>query len=180
MPQASLGYPCRLPNVNRPGHRLSLAGTAAAIVLAAAGCGATAEPEADTFYTEHAGEAARASRAVARVVADVAALPPGPSRATVDALAVHAFAARRSLLAAVQWKVIENGEEESVSQAEREVNEGAGALLKAMTAIRQYADTGDRVARTRYQNELGGGRERWDQGLLELWHVSRRSDPPKI
>jgi hypothetical protein len=151
-----------------------------AIALAMAACGATVEPGADTFNTEHGGEAARASRTVARVVVDVAELPTRPSQAIAEALAVDAQAARRRLLAAVQWTVRENGEEEGVSQAEREVNEGAAALLKAMTAIREYADTGSRVALARYRYELNGGRERWNQGLLELWHVSRKANPPRI
>lgn len=145
-----------------------------------AGCGAAAEPGAETFYTQHGGEAGRASRAVALVAAHLAALPTRPSHANLEALAVAASTARRTLLAAADWPVSENGEEEGVSQAELGINEGAGAVLKAMTAIHQYAGTESRAALVLYRDDLNGGRERWNQGMAELWHLLHRSHPPTI
>lgn len=145
-----------------------------------AGCGASAEPGAETFYTQHGGEARRASRAVALVAARLATLPTRPSHANLEALAVAASIARRTLLAAADWPVNENSEEEGVSQAELEINEAAGAMLKAMTAIHQYARTESRAALVLYRDDLNGGSERWNQGMAELWHLVRRSHPPTI
>ncbi len=145
-----------------------------------AGCGAIAEPGAETFYTQHGREADRASRAVALVAADLSALPTRPSHANLEALATAASTARRTLLAAADWQVSENGEEEDVSQAEIEINEGAGAMLKAMAAIQQYAGAQSRAALALYRNDLNGGREHWNQGMAELWRLLRRSHPPTI
>jgi len=166
--------------VYRPPHRLALVTIVAAIAIGMVGCGATAEPGAETFYTQHGDEAGRASRAVALVAAHLATLPTRPSHANLEALAVAASIARRTLLAAANWPVSENGEEEGVSQAEREINEGAGALLKAMTAIHQYADTENRAALVLYRDDLKGGREGWNQGMAELWRLLRRSHPPTV
>ncbi len=166
--------------MHRPRQRLALATIVAAIAIGMAGCGATAEPGAETFYTQHGGEAGRASRAVAHVAAYLATLPTRPSHANLEALAVAAGSARRTLLAAANWPVSENGEEENVSQAELEINEGAGAMLKAMTAIRQYAGTESRAALMLYRVDLNGGRGRWNQGMAELWRLLRKSYPPTI
>lgn len=169
-----------LPAVHRPRHRLALAPIAAAIAIAIAGCGAIAEPGAETFYTEHGAEANRASRAVALVAARLATLPARPSHADLEALALAASTARRALLAAADWPLSENAEEEGVTQAERELNEGAGALLKAMAAIHQYAGTKSRAALGLYRDDLEEGREGWNQGMAELWRVLRRSHPPTV
>jgi hypothetical protein len=166
--------------VHRPRHRLALATIAAATAIGMAGCGTIAEPGAETFYTQHGGEAGRASSAVAHVTAHLATLPTRPSHANLEALAVAASIARRNLLAAANWPVSENGEEDGVSQAELEINEGAGAMLKAMTAIHQYAGTESRAALMLYRVDLNGGRERWNQGMAELWRLLRKSHPPTI
>ncbi|HWD10364.1 MAG TPA: hypothetical protein VG366_00865 [Solirubrobacteraceae bacterium] len=166
--------------MHRPRHRLALATIVAAIAIGMAGCGATAEPGAETFYTQHGGEARRASRAVALVAAHLGTVTTRPSHANLGALAVAASIARRTLLAAADWAVNENSEEEDVSQAELEINEAAGAMLKAMTAIHQYAGTESRAALVLYRHDLNGGSERWNQGMAELWHLVRRSHPPTI
>jgi hypothetical protein len=166
--------------VHRPLQRLALATIVVAIAIGMVGCGATAEAGAETFYTQHGGEAGRASRAVALVAAHLATLPTRPSRANLEALALAASTARRTLLAAANWTVSENGEEEGVSQAELEINEGAGAMLKAMTAIRRYSGTESQAALVLYRHDLNGGRERWNQGMAELWHLLRRPHPPTI
>ncbi len=169
-----------VPAVYRPCHRLAPATIAATIAIGMAGCGVAAEPGAETFYTQHGGEAGRAGRAVALVAAHLATLPARPSHANLEALALAASTARRPLLAAADWPVSENGEEEDVSQAETEINEGAGALLKAMTAIHQYARTESRPALVLYRDDFNRGRESWNQGTAELWRLLRRSHPPTI
>lgn len=154
---------------------LLLAGT-----IALAGCGATAEPGSDRFYREHSVEARSTAASIGAASAAVAALGTTPSKAQLEALALDAHRARRDLLAAVGWTVIEDGEEEGVSQATREIHEGAGALLKAMSELRLYTQNRSPAALAAYRHELSGGREYWNQGISQLWYVSKKSDPPRI
>ena len=149
-----------------------------AIAIGMVGCGATAEAGAATFYTQHVGEPPAPAGLCPLSQPIWPRFRHLPSRANLEALAVAASTARRTLLAAANWTVSENGEEEGVgSQAELEINEGAGAMLKAMTAIRQYAGTESRASLVLYRQDLKGGRERWNQGMEELWHLLRKLTP---
>jgi len=148
--------------------------------IALTGCGATTERGSEAFYREHAGEAAEAAAATRALAANVAGLPATPSAKALEALAVDEHRTRRDLLAAAKWTVIESTEEEGVSQAEKEISEATGALLKAMTDIRIYTHDRRPVALADYNKELALGREYWDQGISELWHVAHKTAPPKI
>jgi hypothetical protein len=159
---------------NRPAPLLAIV----AIVLA--GCGATTEPGSDKFYREHSAEARSAAASIAAASAELAALSKTPSKTQLEALALGAHRARRDLLAVVGWTVIEDGEEEGVSQATREIHEGAGALLKAVSELRLYSQNRSPAALAAYRHELPGGREYWNQGITQLWYISKRADPPKI
>jgi hypothetical protein len=166
--------------VLRPGPTRYLTPLLAIGALILAGCGATTERGSETFYREHAAEASQAAAAARAVAADVGGLPAKPSTAALEAIAVAEHRTRRDLLAASKWTVSENGEEEGVSQAEKEVNEATGALLQAMTDIRIYAQDRRPVALANYRKELALGREYWDQGITQLWFVAHKAGPPKI
>jgi hypothetical protein len=155
---------------------LAIAMAATALV----GCGATTERGSEAFYREHSGEAARTAEATRALADEVAGLPAKPSAAQLEALAVEEHRTRRDLLAAAKWTVAENGEEEGVSQAEKEIYEATGALLKAMSDIRLYAQTRRPADLVGYRIEQASGREYWNQGITELWYVAHKSAPPKI
>lgn len=164
----------------RPSPRALAAVLTVVGALVAGGCGATAEPGSNTFYREHATEARRAASSLAGVSSALAALGANPSASQLEALAVRAHVAHRALLAAVNWTPAEDGEEEGVSQAEKEIHEGAEALLAATTDLRRYALKHNAASLVAYRHELAAGREYWNQGMRELWHVSKRSSPPVV
>jgi len=166
--------------VPRAGLPLHLAPLLATSAIVLGGCGTTTERGSQSFYREHAGEAARVAAATRTLSATVAALPGRPSRTQLEHLAVEEHRARRALLAASKWTVLENGEEENVSQAEREINEATATLLKAMSDIRSYAHGLSPLALAGYRNELALGREYWNQGITQLWFVAHQSQAPRI
>ncbi len=161
-----------------PPRRLAPLLAIGALVLA--GCGTTTEKGSETFIREHSAEAGQAAGAVRAVTADVDGLSARPSAAALAAVVLAQHRTRRDLLAASKWTVSENGEEEGVSQAEKELNEATGALLQAMTDIRIYAEDRRPVALVHYRKELALGREYWDQGITQLWFVAHRAGAPKI
>jgi hypothetical protein len=144
------------------------------------GCGTAVEGGAETFRREHGAEARSAAAAIGNLSAGIAALGANPSTAQLEAVALEQHRARRRLLAAVSWTQLENGEEEGVSQAEREIHEAAGALLKAMTELRIYTQTRSPAALAAYRRQFAGGREYWNQGISQLWHIAKSSGPPTI
>ena len=151
---------------------------AAAILLA--GCGTAVERGADGFRHEHGTEARHAAAAIGRLTAAVGALGANPSAAQLESVALEQHRARRQLLAAVSWTQLENGEEEGVSQAEREIHEAAGALLAAMTEIRRYTQSRSPAALAAYRRQFAAGREYWNQGISQLWHIAKVPGPPTI
>ncbi len=157
-----------------------IAATLAGGVLLLAGCGASAEPGAGTFLHEHGSEARTTAALLMTVKTDLAGLSLDPSEAELQALALDAHRAHRALLAASDWTVSEDGEEEGVSQAEKEVHEGSEALLSAIADIRLYAVARHPRSLAAYRRELAAGREYWDQGIGELWYVAKQSGPPRI
>ena len=158
--------------------RLVAAAVGASILLG--GCGATVERGAGAFQREHGAEARQTAQAVNGVSSAVAALGAAPSGAQLEALLLAQHRARRRLLAADDWTPLEDGEEEGVSQAEREIHEGAGSLLRAMTDIRLYAASRRPGELAAYRQAFAGGREYWNQGISELWRVAKLSGPPTI
>jgi outer membrane murein-binding lipoprotein Lpp len=165
------------------GRRLDRIPIAAALIigsLALAGCGSSTEPGAQTFLREHGSEARRAAALVRDLAAAVRALPGRPSSAQLEALGLDGHRAHRALLAASNWTQAENGEEEGVSQAEKEIHEGAEALLNAATDIHLFALRQRPRSLAAYRRELAAGREYWDQGIGELWFVAKQAGPPRI
>ncbi|HMD56476.1 MAG TPA: hypothetical protein VKG82_03285 [Solirubrobacteraceae bacterium] len=149
--------------------------------LAVSGCASSsAQPGADVFYREHAGEAARAAAATRTVQAAVSRLSRPPTQTQLEQLSLDARRGRRDVVPASEWSVTENGEEEDVSQAELELNEGATAFLMAMAALRAYARAPRQSELAVYEDQLAHGRERWDQGIRQLWYLAHQPNPPTV
>ncbi len=74
----------------------------------------------------------------------------------------------------------EDGEEEGVSQAEKEIHEGSEALLAAVADIHLYSGSLHPRSLAAYRRELAAGREYWNQGITELWYVAKKPGPPRI
>jgi len=162
-------------------HRLR--GRAAAMLVMAsallAGCAAAgAEPGASSFFAGHAAGAQRAAAAARLAEARIAALPATPSTSQLEAVARAAARARRSLIAVSEWSTAQGGEEEDLVQAESEVTEGAADLANAMSALRDYASSPKPASRARYENELARGRALWNEGIVEIWYLAKRSGAP--
>ena len=157
---------------------------AAAALLAAvalAGCATgSADPGADGFVRVHAAAAQRAAAAASALQAGVASLSRPPSASQLQALEVQARRARREIVPATEWDVNESGEEEDLSQAELELNEGAGSLMSASAALRAYARDPSASRLALYESELAHGRERWNQGVRQLWYLAHRAGPPTV
>lgn len=160
--------------------RPTLAALAAAVALAATGCAATtsAEPGANSYFDEHWVQIDRAAAAARAIEAAVAAVPAAATRAQREALAVAARRARRAIAPATEWQVTESGEEEDLGQAELEVNEGAGSLLKAIAALTASARRPGELGY--YRADLAAAREHWNQGTHELWYLAHEKGPPDV
>ncbi len=164
--------------------RLRLPPLAALAVLGAialAGCAtAEAEPGAGKFLRAHEGEVRHTAEVTKTVEADVAGLSRPPSTAQLQALALAIHHARRAYLAAASWAVSENGEEEDIVHAEQELNEAAGAMLKAFTELRVYTQARRPAALAIAHVRIAEGRENWNQGITHLWYLAHRSGAPTI
>jgi hypothetical protein len=150
-------------------------------VIALAGCGSTgAEPGAAAFVNEHAAVALRAGGEAKAVEAEMTrpakALDPKQQAQLVRAAAK----AHRDMVAASEWDDAEGGMEENLQQAEAESIEGASHLAIAMAAARDYASQHGASALARYRSQLPYGRQRWDEGVFELWYLAHRHGPPTI
>ncbi len=159
---------------------ISIAATLAAGVLALAGCGSAAEPGAHTFLREHGNEARTTAALLSTLATAVNGLSGRPSGAQLQTLALDGHRVHRALLAASDWTVSEDGEEEGVSQAEKEIHEGSEALLNAAADIHLYSLRVRPASLAAYRRELAAGREYWNQGITQLWYVAKKPGPPKI
>jgi hypothetical protein len=158
--------------------RLAIVLGAGALLLG--GCGASAEPGAASFLREHKSEAVKTAAAVMTLSRTIKALPARPTTAQLETLSLTAHRAHRTLLAATDWTVSEDGEEEGVSQAEKEIHEGSEALLAATGDARLYSLRLRSASLAAYRRELAAGREYWNQGIAELWYVAKKPSAPKI
>jgi hypothetical protein len=103
-----------------------------------------------------------------------------PTAAVVAEVALAARRAKRLVTPATEWQVTENGEEEDLSQAELEVNEGAKAYLSVIDALRAARRPPGGPALASYRSQLARGREQWDQGARQLWYLAHRGAPPAV
>lgn len=108
------------------------------------------------------------------------------SASQLKRLARAAASARRAAVHAGEWSVAAGGEgggaeeEEDLPRAETQATEGANELARAVAALQTYARAPSAAALARYQNKLASGREQWDEGISEIWHLAHRSNPPTV
>jgi hypothetical protein len=149
--------------------------------LAFAGCASSStQTGATVFLDEHVVGAARAAAATKAVEAEVSRLSSSPTRSQLERLARAAGEGHRNLVQAGEWNVAEGGEEEDLPRAEAEVTEGANELANAMSALQAYARAPSTAALARYESKLAHGREQWNEGISELWHLAHGSNPPTV
>jgi hypothetical protein len=102
---------------------------------------------------------------------------------TAPVLAETALAARRAkrrVAPATEWEITENGEEEDLGQSEIEINEGAGAFLSVINALRAAQRVPSREAIAGYRARIARGREQWNEGTRQLWYLAHVADPPRV
>lgn len=161
----------------RPG----LLPVAAIAALACAGC-ARSQPQlsADTFLSEHSAAAAIAAASARAAAAEASRLRASPTAGELAALTRDASEGRRRMRLASEWSVTEGGEEEDVPRAEGELVEGSDELEKAMSSLLSYARSPSPATLATYRGELARGREKWNEGIGELWYLGRRSSAPTV
>jgi hypothetical protein len=153
----------------------------AAAALVVAGCSASTQTGARAFFAEHVAEATSATTATKVVEAELSRASSAPSRLQLERLAHAAGEARRDEVRASEWNVAaEGGEEEDLPRAESEATEGADELAHAMSAVQAYARARSAAALARYESELSRGRERWNEGISQIWYLADRSNPPTV
>ena len=169
------------PMPPRPSHRhLGAMATVAALTLV--GCASSsAQTEASAFLAEHAAGAARLAAATKAVEAEVSQLSSSPAPSQLNRLVRMAAEGHRNAVQASEWNVAaEGGEEEDLPRAEAEVTEGANDLANAMSALQAYARAPRATRLANYDREVVPGRERWNEGISEIWYLARHSNPPTV
>ncbi len=165
----------------RPGKRRSAGRLLALAALTLAGCGSSAQPGAVAFFNERGQKAAQVGSSVRAVEAEVRALSSPPSRRQLANLAKGAQRANERIDAALRgWVVGENVEGEELPTIESQLSEGAGALKNALAALASYAGNPNAAALAPYTRYLDSAREKWNEGVTQLWHVVKRPDPPTV
>jgi hypothetical protein len=154
----------------------------AVAALVFAGCSSSAQPGASGFVGEHVAGAASAAAATKGVETDVSRASSAPTaRQQLDRLARAAGGARREDVRASEWNVAPEGaEEEDLPRAESQATEGADELAHAMSAAQAYARAPSAAALARYEGALARGRERWNEGISQIWYLAHRSNPPTV
>jgi hypothetical protein len=150
-----------------------------------AGCASSSvQEDAAAFVKGHVIAAVHAAVATKAVEAEVSRLSSPPTRSQLERLARAAGKDRRNLVHASEWAVAgggeQGGEEEDLPRAEAQVTNGANELARAMSLLQAYARTPSAAALARYATQLDHGREAWDEGISELWHLGHESNPPTV
>jgi len=158
-------------------------GTIAVLCLLAipvAGCSShSSEPAALSFYREHGRQAARVGPSIRAVEAEVDALAKPPTAGQLASLATSAQQANERLDEARSgWQVTEKGEEEELSTIETQLSEGSAELKNAIAALATYAGNPSQAALVPYATHLMSGREKWNEGVIQLWHLAKQPNPP--
>jgi len=133
---------------------------------------------------EHGAVAARLALATRAVELEAARLSGSVSPSRLRQLERAAGRARRDAVQAGEWSAAvgggENLEQEDLPRAEAQVTSGADELAGAMVALRAYARALVPAAIERYRSRLARGREQWDEGITEVWHLAHASNPPIV
>jgi hypothetical protein len=169
--------PCALP------ARFRAIATVAAFSFA--GCASSSvQGDASAFVSQHVIAAVRAAVTTRAVEVEVSQLSSSPTGPQLERLARAAGKDRRNLVLAGEWNGVgareEGAEEEDVPRAEAQVTNGANELARAMSVLQAYARAPSAAVLTRYEIQLNHGREAWDEGISELWHLGHESNSPTI
>ena len=160
-----------------------------ALAVALAGCSSSSpQTAATTFVDEHLTEASRVAAAIKADELDLTQLPAHPTRAQLAGLLRTVSKGRSDVVAAGEWHTVavsaaraeEGGEEEDIPRAETQATEGASKLAAALSALRSYAGAPSAHALAGYRSELATGREQWNEGIAQLWHLAHMSGAPTI
>ncbi len=160
----------------------------AAAILGLAGCASSGiQTEASEFVDQHGAAAIRAAAATLATEREASALSSPPDQSTSQRLARAAARARHETVQASDWSVGGGGgegggvdEEEDLPRAEAQVTEAARELASALSAVQTYARARSAAALARYRGKLARGREQWDEGISEIWHLAHRANPPTV
>lgn len=152
----------------------------ALVLLALAGCGSSSpQTQASAFIAEHAQQAARVRQGALAAGAALAALANPPTAAQLGALARSAQQGHDLISGAHgEWVSAEGGAEETLSSAEIEADDGANEMRDALAGLVAYAGRPDAGALARYEAQLRTGREKWNEGISQIWHLGGRPAPP--
>ena len=148
----------------------------AAAAIACAGCASSQlRISADAFLAEHGNAAVAAAAAMRAADAAASRLAGSPTAAELAALRRAASGARRKMRMVSEWSVSEGGEEEDVPRAEGELVEASDEFETAMSSLLSYGRAPAQASLAVYREDLARGREKWNEGIGELWHVGGRS-----
>jgi hypothetical protein len=152
-----------------------------ALGLAADGCAeGSASPGAGVFFREHAAQARSATAAMRQFEAALVSLELRPTAAVAQEVALQARRAKRRVTPATEWQITESGEEENLSQAELEINEGAKGFLSVIDALRAARRAPGAHALAGYRAQIARAREQWNQGTRQLWYLAHGGSSPQV
>ncbi len=134
-----------------------------------------------SFYDEHGQRVASVGPTVRAVESEVAALASPPTEKQLARLSEAAQMADAHVDEARSgWNVNESSEEEEFSTIETQLSEGAVELKNAMAALVTYAGNPSAATFAPYTTHIRSGREKWNEGVVQLWHVLKRRAPPTL
>jgi hypothetical protein len=162
-----------------PGSPTLRLGSLALAVVVAIGCAGCARSQmrisSQEFLSEHQNAAVAAAAAMRAADLAASSLRGSPTAAELAALTHDASQARRRMRAVSEWSVSEGGEEEDVPRAEGELVEASDEFVTAMSSLLSYGRAPAQATLAVYRQDLARGREKWNEGIGELWHVGGRS-----
>jgi hypothetical protein len=152
------------------------------VAITTAGCGSTgAQPGVSSFFREHAQQVARVGASTREVEAKVRALAKVPTKQQLTGVTKAAQQADEHIDEARSgWSAFESGEEEELFTIETQLVEGASELKSAMAAIVTYAGNPEAAALLPYNAHIKSGREKWNEGISQLWYLVKRPHPPTV
>lgn len=157
----------------------------AVTLLGLAGCGSSSpQTQAAAFIAEHQQQAVRVQQGAVAADAALARLSSPPTAGQLRALARTAQQGHDLIARAHdEWVSAQGGAEETLSSAEIEADDGANEIRDALAGLVVYAGRAGRPdagTLARYEAQMKSGREKWDEGISQIWHLGSRPDPPTV
>ena len=147
--------------------------------LALLGCG-SGQSGAKTFISEHGTEVVAVRESARNLTLAIDKLASTHGQNQLGEVARIAQEGHDRIAAAhAEWTTSESSEEEDLANAEVQIDEAAAELKNAMGQLVAYGNP-SRAALARYAKQLAAGREKWDEGVTEIWFLAHRRDPPTI